>query len=143
MTTLIFGSEASEYVRVSFGDRPYMDSEHSFDRNQVAVQLDLFVRPFQASFGATWNVDCFSQFRSDLERVYRGLDGEARFLPDYDRSLEVTLTGDGIGHFSINGACANPATGPWFRFGLATIDQTYLPDLVCTLSDLEGEYPIL
>ena len=45
MTTLIFGSEASEYVRASFGDRPYVDSEHAFDRNQVAVQLELFVRP--------------------------------------------------------------------------------------------------
>jgi hypothetical protein len=127
MTMLIFGSVDSEYVRASFGNRPYADSEVTFDRNQVSVYIDLAVRPFQASFEATWMIESFSTFRSDLERRYRNLEGEARFQPDYSRSLDVTLTGDGIGHFSIKGeACASPATGPWLKFELPTIDQTYL-----------------
>ena len=127
-----------------FGERPYLNSEHAFDRNQVVVRLDLVIRPFQASFETTWLVDTFPSFRSELERAYESLEGEARFLPDYARTLEVALAGDGLGHFAIKGeVCANPATGPWFRFNLPTIDQTYLPDMINTLSELEGEYPVL
>jgi hypothetical protein len=144
VTTLIFGSTDSEFVRASFGERPYRNAEHPFDRNQVIVLLDLVIRPFQASFEAMWLVESFSTFRSELERSYNSLEGEARFFPDYSKTLEVTLAGDGIGHFTIKGdVCANPATGPWFRFNLPTIDQTYLPDMISTLLELEKEYPAL
>lgn len=141
---LTFGSEGSDYVRAVLGDRPYLDSEHAFDRNQVNVQIDLAVRPFRASFETTWMIESFSSFRSDLERAYESLEGTARFLPDYSRSLEVTLTGDGIGHFSIKGeACPNATAGPWLKFELPTIDQTYLPDMINALAGLETEYPVL
>ena len=144
MTTLIFGSADSEFVRASFGERPYLGSEHAFDRNQVVVRIDLIIRPFQAFFETTWLVGTFSTFRSELEHAYKSLEGEARFLPDYARTLEVTVAGDGIGHFTIKGeVCANPATGPWFKFNLPIIDQTYLPDMIGALSELEREYPVL
>ena len=45
MTALIFGNKDSEYVRASFGVRPYLDSEQPFDRNQVNVQIDLTIGP--------------------------------------------------------------------------------------------------
>jgi len=144
MATLILGNTDSEYFRASFGDRPFLDSEHAFDRNQVAVQLDLLIWPFRASFETTWMVDSLSSFRSELERAYKTLEGEARFLPDYDGSLDVTLSGDGIGHFAIKRVvCSNPATGPWFKFQLPTIDQTFLPEMISSISDLQEEYPIL
>lgn len=144
MATLIFGSPDSEFVSASFGGRPFPDAEDSFSRNQVTVQLDVAVRPFRASFEAMWIVESLPRFRSALEHIYGALEGEVRFEPDYERTLEMSLMGDGLGHFTIRGnICVNPMGGPWFKFELPTIDQTYLPDMISAFLDLESEYPIL
>jgi hypothetical protein len=139
---LIVGSEDSEHVSASFGDRPYADSSVSFDRNLVAVRIDVAIRPFTGSYDALWLVECFPRFGTQLQHLYSDLDGTAEFAPDYDRSLTLRFAGDGIGHISIEGeACPNPATGPWLRFGLPGIDQTYLPAMIDTFAELATTYP--
>ena len=136
---LVFGSEDSEYIRATFGTRPYSEG---IDRNWVNVGIDLVVLPFRAAFGSLWRVETLPMFRSDLERAYDTLEGTAQFRPDWEGSLSLDLEGDGLGHFSVTGdACPDAATGPWLRFRLPTIDQTYLPDLIRTFTELEAEYP--
>ena len=58
-------------------------------------------------------------------------------------AIQLDFIGDGLGHISIKGeVCANAVSGPWLRFQLPDIDQTYLPELIDTLVEIEGEYPI-
>jgi hypothetical protein len=139
---LVFGLEEGDFVKAEFGDRPYPHGS-AIERNMVSVRLDVSVAPFRGTYEATWLAESLLKFRQDLEQLYEKLDGEATLRPDWDRSLELRFIGDGLGHISIKGeVCANAVSGPWLRFQLPDIDQTYLPELIGTLVELEGEYPI-
>jgi hypothetical protein len=81
-------------------------------------------------------------FRAALERLYETLDGDATFRPDWEGSLVLLLHGDGLGHVSVKAeACPNPGTGPWLRFELPDVDQTYLPPMIDALRELEVQFP--
>ena len=99
--------------------------------------------PFTGSYDALWRAESLAPFRKALEDLYASLEGDAVFEPDWERSIELRFHGDGLGHVAVTGeACGNAATGPWLRFELPPIDQTYLPDLISALSALESEFPV-
>ena len=139
---LTVGSEGSEYVTATFGDRPYADSNEAFDRNMVAVRIDVAVRPFSGSYDAVWRTETVPRFGAQLQRLYATLEGVAEFAPDYEQSLVLRFAGDGLGHISVSGeACPDPAGGPWLRFDLPSIDQTYLPAIIDALAELLRRIP--
>ena len=81
-------------------------------------------------------------FRQALQRLYDSLEGDALLGPDWQGSLELRFHGDGLGHISVKGeACADAAYGPWLKFELPAIDQTYLPAIIASLLELEAEFP--
>ena len=142
MAELVVGNPDSEFVRAGFGVRPYPEGRTTYERNLVAVRLEIVTLPFSGSFDATWLVESIPCFRGELVQLYDSLEGVAHFSPDYEGSLVLDLAGDGLGHVSVAGTCcADAAAGPWLRFNLATIDQTYLPALIGDLEALEHLYP--
>jgi hypothetical protein len=144
MPHLLVGSEQSEYVKAELGGRPYLNAESSYERNLMDVVLELVVGPIQGSYKATWSAESLPKLRRELEQLYDTLGGEATFRPDYEGSLELYFKGDGIGHISIRGeACANASVGPWVRFELPGMDQTFLPPIIDRLAELEAEYPLM
>jgi hypothetical protein len=143
MTDLLIGSEQSEFVRGAFLGRAFPDRDDSADGNWITVRIEVSTVPFTGSYEALWRAETLAPFRKALEDLYVSLKGDAVFEPDWERSLELHFRGDRLGHFAVTGkACANPATGPWLRFELPTMDQTYLLDLISTLSALESEFPV-
>jgi hypothetical protein len=108
----------------------------------LTVTIELAVGPFRGSFQATgWRSETLSAFRSDLQRLYDTLEGEASSHPDCEGSLAVKMRGDGLGHIEISGeACADAACGPWLRFQLPDIDQTYLPGIISAVEEIESEF---
>ena len=70
------------------------------------------------------------------------MEGDALLGPDREGSLELRFHGDALGHISVKGeTCADAATGPWLRFELPAIDQTYLPPMIASLLELDAEFP--
>lgn len=142
-TDLLIGSEQSEFVRGTFLGRAFPDRDDPADGNWLTVRIEVSVEPFAATYDALWRAESLSPFRKGLEDLYSSLEGDAVFEPDWERSIELRFHGDGLGHVSVTGeACADAATGPWLRFELPPIDQTYLPVLISTLSELESEFPV-
>jgi hypothetical protein len=142
-TELLIGSEQSEFVRATFSGRAFPDRHDSADGNWVTVRIELRTGPFTGSIDALWRAETLAPFRKELEGLDAELEGDAVFKPDWERSLQLRFHGDGLGHVAVTGeACANAATGPWLRFELPSLDQTYLPDLISTVSGLEAEFPV-
>jgi hypothetical protein len=142
-TDLLIGSEQSEFVRGTFLGRAFPDRDDPADGNWITVRIEVRTMPFVGSYDALWRAEALASFRKALEALYSSLEGDAVFQPDWERSIELHLHGDGLGHVAVTGeACANAATGPWLRFELPPIDQTFLPDLISTLSGLESEFPV-
>jgi len=79
-------------------------------------------------------------WRSACDRLYQSLRGEAN-LETKEPELAVKLTGDGLGHVSIE-VCITPNVmnqRHTFRFH---IDQTLLPDLVSQIDGVLEKYPV-
>jgi hypothetical protein len=141
MDYVLFGGERSEHVRVEFCGWAFPNRQSAHD-DWITVWIDLVTGPFSGSYEAQWLAGMLSPFRAELELLYERLDGDVTFRPDWEGSLALLLHGDGLGHVSIKAeACPNPATGPWLRFVLPTIDQTFLPPMIDALRELEVPFP--
>lgn len=140
---LVLGSLDSQYVRADVRCRMYPNREDSADGNWLTVQIDLVAGPFAGSYSASWRAEFIPPFRAQVEELYRTLEGTATFVPDWERSLTITLTGDGRGHVAIEGtACPDVgARGPELRFWMPSIDQTFLPALIDEVHGIEKEFP--
>ncbi len=139
----MLGSLDSQYVRVDVRSWMYPNRDDSSDGNWLTVHVDLVTGPFTGSYVASWRAEFIPPFRAQLEELYRTLEGTATLVPDWERSLTITLTGDGRGHVAISGkACPDiGARGPELSFWLPAIDQTYLPDLIASVNEIENEFP--
>lgn len=140
---LLIGSEQSEFVRGTFLGRAFADRDDAAEGNLLTVHIEICTLPFAGTYEAFWRAESLGTFRRALEDLYSSLGGDAVFEPDWERSVALRCRGDGLGHVAVTGeACANAATEPWLRFELPSMDQTYLPDLISTLSELESEFPV-
>jgi hypothetical protein len=141
-SVLLFGSPNSDFARTTFLGRSYPDRNDA-EGNWISVEIEVVTPPFSGVFRSNWLAGSLSRFRNALEALYATLEGEAVFGPDYERSLVIHLRGDGRGHISVSGeACADRGIGPWLRFELPSIDQTFLPQMISELGELESEYPV-
>ena len=141
MAYILFGGELSEHVRVEFRGWAFPNPQSACD-DWITVWVDIVTGPFSGSYEARCLAQKLSPFRAELELLYERLDGDATLRPDWEGSLALLLHGDGLGHVSIKAeACPNPATGPWLRFVLPSIDQTFLRPLIDALRELEVQFP--
>jgi len=140
---LVVGSEHSQFVRADIREYAFPDRDDDADGNWLTVGLEIHVEPLGGSYDALWRTEFVAPFRRQLESLYRSLEGDATFRPDWEGSLALDLHGDGIGHISVKGeACPDAAIGPWLRFQLPDIDQTYLPDMISALTEVESAFPV-
>jgi len=127
VASFVVGNPESEFVRADVQRRAYPDTEPEW----LAVAIDIVVGPFSGKYGALWRAGFLPPFRREVELLYQTLEGTAELRPDWENSLILTLSGDGIGHITIVGeACSDRGPhGAVLRFALPDIDQTYLPAL--------------
>jgi hypothetical protein len=142
MGCLLFGSEQSDHVRTEFRGWAFPNRRSAHD-DWMNVWIEIVTGPFSGSYEAQWLAGMLPPFRTALERLYETLDCDVRFTPDWEGSLVLILHGDGLGHVSIKAeACPNPATGPWLRFELPDIDQTFLVPIIDALREQETQFPV-
>jgi hypothetical protein len=125
-------------------------TEHEFARIEVVrsngdgwlpSQITVRVGAFHGEFPSNLDVWAFSRFASELKMLYESLKGTASFS-SYDGQLELTLTGDGLGHVMVTGEAMDYAgIGNKLTFRLATLDQTELPALLRDLNAISTTYP--
>jgi hypothetical protein len=104
--------------------------------SQVTVRAGAFQGEFHS------DLDCwaFARFATELRDLHKILKGSATFST-YERQLEMTLTGDGLGHIHIKAEAMDYAgTGNKLMFRL-DIDQTYLPKILGELDAIVAAYP--
>ena len=126
------GGAEHEYVRVEVlganGD--------GWLPSNVAVRVGAYTADYPS------DLDCwaFSRFHDELQSLYQRLVGTATFST-YERQLELTLTGDGLGHMAVAGVAMDSAgTGHRLTFRLQ-IDQTDLPRLISEVDEVVTRYP--
>jgi hypothetical protein len=132
MLVFHIGGEAAEYVRVK-NLRDHGDGWFSAD-------VDVSVGVFRGSYSANFNSWAFSDFHTQLEKLYHTLSGSAVFT-SYEAQLELTLTCDNQGHIQLRGEAMDCAgTGNRLIFRLE-VDQTYLPAILRDLKLALERYP--
>jgi len=132
MLAFHIGGESAEYVRVS-NLRDHGDGWFSAD-------VEVVVGGFRGSYSADFNSWAFSDFHSQLEKLYRTVAGSAAFT-SYEAQLELALTCDTQGHIQLRGEAMDYAgTGNKLVFRLE-FDQTFLPTILRDLQLALERYP--
>jgi hypothetical protein len=124
MTDIRIGA-ASEELTISVADdvnrEGWVDAE-------VTAKFGAWSGRYPAHFHET----DFVRFARDLAALYSDLSGTA-VLSSLDGYLDLTFTGDGLGHITVAGeAWDQPRWGSHLTIELE-MDQTYLPALLASL----------
>lgn len=129
MPSLRFGSAENEYLELEIALPP--GAGHS--ETLMDVPVELVVDGFRGRITPMFEVDDFVRFLSALRSVYETLSGHAT-LDSRDRQLYFTASGNGRGAVTIEGyAYARATYGNKLTFEI-TIDQSYLPEPLATLT---------
>jgi hypothetical protein len=98
---------------------------------------------FRGTFKTRLSVADFLGFRAELEHVYHNLQGTARFV-SAQKCVRVQARGDGVGHFLARCQVVD-ATWPDESFvcWVVRFDQTWIPDMVQALNEIELEFPFI
>jgi len=137
--TFLVGSLDTDHVQAEVQRRAYPDTEPEW----LEVEIDISAGPFAARYRALWRAGFLPRFRRQVEALYQTLEGIAVLEPDWERSLTLTLSGDGLGHVRVSGEASADCgpRGATLTFTLPEIDQTYLPPLIEQLKGIEAQFP--
>jgi hypothetical protein len=107
---------------------------------RLSAQVRIRVGGFRGSYRADFNSWAFSDFASQLERLYRTISGSAAFTSN-EKQLELMLTCDIKGHIYVKGEAIDYVSkGNKLIFRL-DIDQTYVPQVLSQLGSALESYP--
>ena len=111
------------------------------DSNWVYSIITFSLGEIRGCVHATMLTYEFVEFKKNVQDLYRSLVGQAKF-ETMEGQLEITLTGNGRGGIAVNGIITEkPGHGIKVIFELA-IDQTYLPDIISGLSEINSKYSV-
>jgi len=137
----IIGKDTSDFLKVEVLDYEHPALSEYWDANWLKAKIKLKIGAFSANYLAQLQTTNFREFQNGLETLYKDLIGEAQFysLEDW---LRIKLSGDGIGHFSLDCQASDfPGTGSRLEFEMQ-IDQTEIPLLVRQLSEILERFPV-
>jgi hypothetical protein len=136
------GGESAEYVEVTILGRSAPDATDFWDGNWLLAEVRLRTGGFTGAFRASLRTHEIADFAAELGRIHAMLEGTAE-LRTMEEQLELSLLGDGRGHFQIKGEARDEAgMGNELQFALA-MDQTELSPLLRQLEDVVTRYPVV
>jgi hypothetical protein len=103
--------------------------ESAWESGWVDAEVTAKFGVWSGRYPARFHETDFSRFARDLAALYSELSGEA-VLSSMDGYLDLTFTGDGLGHITVAGAAwDHPKWGSHLAIEFE-IDQTYIPALL-------------
>jgi hypothetical protein len=133
---------AGDRLTISVERRMHPGHGDFWDGNWLISPVTIVVGGFTGRISAGLRSEELVSFRAGLEAIHDSLTGEAK-LDSLEGWVTLTLTGDGAGHVSVDGAVNDrPGMGNELRFRLE-LDQTYLPEIIDDLRRIESAFPVL
>jgi hypothetical protein len=112
-------------------DSPYEDWED--------VSVEIKAGGFVGRYGAQFLADEILRLQAELEGLYSKLSGSLKFQP-LEGQLEFEITGDGRGHFGIQGeAVDRSGSESRLSFSFEPFDQSFIPQMLEELAEIEGQ----
>ena len=134
MKSFKLGTDAGDHVTVEVHERTYEGDDW------LAATISIRSGAFAGSFDAALMTCDFQPFERQLQELYESLRGTATFST-IERQLEVNCVGNERGGISIDGVAQDRAgDGNQLRFQF-DLDQTYLPELISELQQIQSEFP--
>jgi hypothetical protein len=124
--------DRGDAITISVPERDHRDPRlEGWLDAEVAIKLGVWSGRYSAQF----HEDDFLRFAEMLEQLQATLKGQA-IMSSLDGYLDLTLTGDGLGHISVVGAAWDrPRVGSHLVVSYET-DQTAVPQLRDALASL-------
>ena len=128
---LAIRGEGGERVTVSIPER----ERDARSEGWVAAEVSVKLGAWSGHYSANFHEDDLRGFANQLTRLGETLAGEAT-LSSLDGYLDVTLTGDGLGHFTVAGEAWDRPRWASHLVVSNEIDQTALPALLTSLASV-------
>jgi hypothetical protein len=114
----------------------------SAHRNWIKTSITIKAGVSNGQFLAEFMTIDFELLKRDLKKLYKNLNGEAKFQPREDQ-LNLHFSGEGLGHFEIK-CIAQEKIGLGARISVELhIDQTELPRIINETDKITRAFPIL
>ncbi len=139
---IVVGGSERERVAIRVLGRMHPGATDYWDGNWLLSPIEVAVGGFVGRAQAGLRTEELRSFREGLEKLYKTLEGEAR-LDSMEEWLSLDCRGDGLGHVEVRGSVRDePGVGNELTFRLS-LDQTFLPPIITSLSGVEAVYPVL
>jgi hypothetical protein len=144
---VFIGQSKREFVELSVLRRTHPTLKDFWDGNWLTCRVSIKAGAWSGSFEANLRAEEFESLRNQLEKLYGKVKGEAvfdaRFEP-LEPWINLKLRGDGVGHIIVEGeAVDHLGWGNSLRFRLAELDQTFLPDVISQVKEVEAAFPVV
>ena len=137
----VIGHPGSDHLGVQVLSRTHPGATDYWDGNWVRCRVSVRAHPFEGTFIGDLRTDELERLHEDLTALYQDLRGELHF-ENMDGHLTFNITGDGRGHFSLEGIVqSDPSAGQRLSFRLL-FDQTDIPPIVADLATVLQSFPV-
>jgi hypothetical protein len=134
--------DGGDLIRVETYQAITHDSAIDWDLNWIKTRITIRAGVFNGQYIADFLTTDFELLKRDLKKLYKDLNGAAKFEPR-EGQLKLNFLADGLGHFEIKCIAQEEISfGARISFELH-IDQTELPRLIYELDKITKAFPIL
>lgn len=139
---MVIGATEFERVEVTVLRRANPESFNIYEGNWLEAEVELAIGRFRGAFACMLLAQDFADFLPELRRLHAELVGTAKFTT-IERQIEFSIVGDGKGHLEVDGHAWERVDwdGPRLTWSL-NLDQTYLPELIASVSAIIEAYPV-
>jgi hypothetical protein len=142
-SSFTLGSRESQHLTITVLRREHQGAGDYWDGNWVVSRIEARVGGFTADYEASLRTDEFHRFHEGLKFINDNLFGSAVFA-----SMEgwVDLTAKCLpnGSLEVTGElCDQAGAGSGLTIELDGLDQTHLPAILTSLSEIEQSFPVL
>jgi hypothetical protein len=132
-----------DYIRVIPSKLSYKNCDNPWDRNWLTAEVKVKAGAFFGQYEAQFMTVDFREFKKRLEYLYDHLESSAIF-EDLEQYLKINIKGDGLGHLEVFcEASDNPGYMARHIMFYLSIDQTYIPQLISQLKEIDHEFPVI
>src|SRR4030095_3531937 len=93
-------SSGSDIIRIEPFNWSHPNADNDWDKNWIHSKITLKGGAFSGEFSCHLMSTEFELFKRELKTIYKNVSGTANFKT-LESQIEITIRGDGFGHFKI------------------------------------------